>query len=222
MKTWEEHLGEEWYSLLSKEIELPYLKDLLKFVRKEYSSQTIFPKKEDVFNAFELAQPSDIKVVIIGQDPYHTINVAHGLAFSSKEETTPPSLRNIFKEIEDNTGQLIISPDNDLTRWANQGVFLLNTILTVRQGQPLSHANRGWEVFTSNVITELTSNYNDIIFLLWGSNAHKIENFIIDKHHVLKAAHPSPFSAYRGFFGCKHFSKANEILRSLSKKEIQW
>lgn len=223
--TWEQHLGIGWLNLLKEELEKVYLKHLLGILKKEYETQIIFPAKEDVFAAFRLAQPNDVKVVIIGQDPYHTPKVAHGLAFSTKEETTPPSLRNIFKEIEQDVGNgLIVNNSNDLTYLANQGVFLLNTVLTVRKNQPFSHSGFGWEVFTENVVNVLTKNYKNIVFLLWGSNAHKIEQHI-DKnngHYVLKAAHPSPFSAYRGFFGCKHFSKTNEILKLLEKEEIKW
>lgn len=212
-----------WKSLLSEEFEKPYFQQLVSFVRNEYKDQTIYPKGGDIFKAFDRCDFADIKVVIIGQDPYHGPGQANGLCFSVCDGMTfPPSLRNIFKEIRDDLGKPI-PVSGDLERWARQGVLLLNATLTVRANTPGSHQNRGWEQFTDAVIKKISDEKEGVVFLLWGAYAQK-KGAIIDrnKHLVLMSAHPSPFSADRGFFGCKHFSKANAYLRSKGKEQIDW
>lgn len=212
-----------WKSLLSEEFEKPYFQQLASFVRNEYKDQTIYPKGGDIFKAFDRCDFSEIKVVIIGQDPYHGPGQANGLCFSVCDGMTfPPSLRNIFKEIRDDLAKPIPA-SGDLERWAQQGVLLLNATLTVRANTPGSHQNRGWEQFTDAVIKKISDEKEGVVFLLWGAYAQK-KGAIIDrnKHLVLMSAHPSPFSADRGFFGCKHFSKANAYLRSKGKEEIDW
>lgn len=213
----------EWKALLQEEFDKRYFEDLISFVKKEYREQNVYPPGANIFAAFNFVLPSDIKVVILGQDPYHGKGQANGFSFSvSQGVKNPPSLQNIFKEIESDLG--IAPTDNgDLTRWAKQGVFLLNATLTVRAGNPGSHQKKGWEEFTDKVIEKISDNQEGIVFMLWGKFAQSKE-ILIDssKHLILKAAHPSPFSAYRGFFGCKHFSKANTYLKSHSKKIIEW
>ena len=216
-------IASNWKSLLSEEFEKPYFKELTAFVRDEYRNQTIYPKGLDIFKAFDRCDFSDVKVVIIGQDPYHGPGQANGLCFSVGEGVRcPPSLMNIFKEIRDDLGKPIPS-SGDLERWARQGVLLLNATLTVKANSPGSHQNRGWEIFTDAVIKKISEEKEGIVFLLWGAYAQK-KGEIIDrnKHLVLMSAHPSPFSADRGFFGCKHFSKANAYLKSKGKEEIDW
>lgn len=214
-----------WKEYLQPEFDSEYFKALARFVNAEYANPAvrIFPPKEQIFNAFKMCHVNDIKVVILGQDPYHEVNQAHGLCFSVNEGIViPPSLRNIFKEIESDLG--VTPPDNGyLVRWAKQGVLLLNATLTVREHCAGSHQNRGWETFTDNVISRLSQTHNNLVFMLWGSYAQK-KSLIIDhnKHLILKAAHPSPLSAYRGFFGCRHFSQANDYLRRVGKGEIAW
>lgn len=208
---------------MSEEFEKPYFKQLTEFVRNQYKSQTIYPRGADIFKAFDRCDFSDVKVVIIGQDPYHGPGQANGLCFSVTDGTRfPPSLMNIFKEIRDDLGKPIPA-SGDLERWASQGVLLLNATLTVQANAPGSHQNRGWETFTDAVIKKISEEKEGIVFLLWGAYAQK-KGEIIDrsKHLVLASAHPSPFSADRGFFGCKHFSKANDYLRSKGKHEIDW
>jgi uracil-DNA glycosylase len=195
-------------------------------VDKEYSNfpDAIFPKKEDVFNAFNVCALSNVRVVILGQDPYPTRGHAHGLSFSVQEEVKPfpKSLKNIFKELERDLA--IPFPENgNLLRWANQGVLLLNATLTVREGKPESHANKGWEKFTDFVLQKLMSERRNVVYLLWGSKAQSKADFINSNDNlVLKAPHPSPLSAHRGFFGCKHFSLANEYLKETGGEVIQW
>lgn len=216
-------IASTWKSLLSEEFEKPYFKQLTEFVRNQYKSQTIYPRGADIFKAFDRCDFSDVKVVIIGQDPYHGPGQANGLCFSVTDGTRfPPSLMNIFKEIRDDLGKPIPA-SGDLERWASQGVLLLNATLTVQANAPGSHQNRGWETFTDAVIKKISEEKEGIVFLLWGAYAQK-KGEIIDrsKHLVLASAHPSPFSADRGFFGCKHFSKANDYLRSKGKHEIDW
>lgn len=216
-------IASHWKSLLSEEFQKPYFQQLVSFIRDEYRSQTIYPKGSDIFKAFDRCDFADIKVVIIGQDPYHGAGQANGLCFSVCDGTTfPPSLRNIFKEIRDDLGKPI-PRSGDLERWAQQGVLLLNATLTVKANTPGSHQNRGWEQFTDAVIRKISDEKEGVVFLLWGAYAQK-KGEIIDrnKHLVLMSAHPSPFSADRGFFGCKHFSKANAYLRSKGKEEIDW
>jgi len=216
-------IASAWKSLLSDEFGKPYFKELIAFIKKEYKAQTIYPKGNDIFKAFDRCDYSDINVVIIGQDPYHGPGQANGLCFSVSEGIRiPPSLMNIFKEIRNDLGKPI-PLSGDLERWAKQGVLLLNATLTVKANAPGSHQNRGWETFTDAVIKKISEERDGIVFLLWGAYAQK-KGEIIDrnKHLVLMSAHPSPFSADRGFFGCKHFSKTNAYLKSKGKPEINW
>lgn len=212
-----------WKSLLSDEFNKSYFQELITFVRNEYKTQTIYPRGADIFKAFDSCDFSLVKVVIIGQDPYHGPGQANGLCFSvSPGIRIPPSLMNIYKEIHQDLGKPIPT-SGDLERWARQGVLLLNATLTVRASAPGSHQNRGWEAFTDAVIRKISDEKEHVVFLLWGAYAQK-KGEMIDrsKHLVLMAAHPSPFSADRGFFGCKHFSRANDYLRSKGKDEIDW
>ena len=205
------------------EFEKPYFKNLIEFVRNEYRTQTVYPPGKEIFRAFDSCDFDNAKVVIIGQDPYHGPGQANGMCFSVRDGVRmPPSLVNIFKEIQKDLGKPI-PQSGDLERWANQGVLLLNATLTVRASTPGSHQNKGWEEFTDAVIRTLSAEKENIVFLLWGAYAQK-KGEVIDrnKHLVLMSAHPSPFSADRGFFGCKHFSKANDYLRSKGLKEIEW
>jgi uracil-DNA glycosylase len=191
---------------------------------KQYQNNTIFPPKDLIFEAFRLTSFSNLKVVILGQDPYHGANQAHGLAFSTPKETkNPPSMRNILKEIKQEFCKDSVCQDGYLKPWAKQGVLLLNTILTVKSGEPNSHKDLNWEQFTNNIIKTISLEKKDIIFLLWGANAIK-KQILIDekKHYILTAPHPSPLSAYRGFFGCNHFIKTNNILENLKKDKILW
>lgn len=193
------------------------------FLKNEYSHYTIFPKATDIFNAFRYTPYEEVKVVIIGQDPYHEVGQAHGLAFSVQDGVSfPPSLRNIFIEIKDELG-IDIPKSGNLTKWAEEGVLLLNASLTVRKGLANSHATCGWEKFTDDVIRKLNERDEPIIFVLWGNYAKKKKQLITNKnHYILEAAHPSPLSAYNGFFGCGHFKKINEILISNKKTPIDW
>lgn len=217
------NIEESWKEHLKDEFDKPYFQQLVSFVRTEYQTTKIFPPGKLIFNAFNLCPFNNVKVVILGQDPYHDDGQANGLCFSVNENVPfPPSLQNIFKEISDDLGKP--SPSNgDLTRWAEQGVLLLNSILTVRAHQASSHKDRGWEKFTDRVIKELSENRNNIVFMLWGSYAkNKGAQIDRNRHLVLTSVHPSPLSVYRGFFGCKHFSRANEYLRAHNIKEIDW
>lgn len=213
----------KWDDVLSGEFSKDYYINLRKFLIDEYENKKVYPDMNNIFNALKLTSFEDVKVVILGQDPYHGENQAHGLAFSvNKGIKIPPSLLNIYKELQNDLGCYI--PNNGyLVSWAEQGVLLLNTVLTVREGEPNSHKNKGWEIFTDKVISKLNEREDPIIFILWGNNAKEKLKLITNKNHfILTAPHPSPLSASRGFFGCKHFSKVNEILRSLNKKEIDW
>ena len=217
------NLNNDWDVKLKDEFEKPYYQALRQFLIKEYNTYTVYPPKEDIFNALRTTPFTDTKVVILGQDPYHGPNQAHGMAFSVNPGIqTPPSLQNIYKELQESLGCFI--PDNGyLMHWARQGVLLLNTVLTVRAGTPQSHQNQGWEQLTDRIIQLLNEKDETIIFLLWGSPAKKKQSLITNsKHIVLTAVHPSPLSAYRGFFGCGHFKKVNEILASEGKKPIDW
>ena len=215
-------ITKSWASLLADEFQKPYFKNLQSFLEDEYSSHTIYPEMENIFSALNAVKFEDVKVVIIGQDPYHEPNQAHGLAFSVQDGVEiPPSLVNIFKEIEDDLG-ITCQKSGNLTRWAKQGVLLLNTSLTVRRAQANSHRGKGWEVFTQKIIDLLSARTDPMVFLLWGSNAQAFAPQIAPQHLVLKAPHPSPLSAYRGFFGCKHFSKANNFLVAHGKTPIDW
>lgn len=212
-----------WAKYLKDEFEKEYFKELTAFVKDEYRSHTIYPPGPLIFNAFNLTPFDQVKVVIIGQDPYHGPNQAHGLAFSVMDGIVPPpSLKNIFKEIKTDLGYDIPNTGN-LTKWARQGVFLMNSVLTVRRGQPGSHAKKGWETFTDSVIKSLSDHKQNLVFLLWGKYAITKENLINNKKHlILTAPHPSPFSADRGFFGCKHFSSANDYLSEHNISIINW
>lgn len=216
-------LSNKWTNILSSELNKDYYINLMSFVKEEYSNKTIFPEKELVFNAFDKCDFDDIKVVILGQDPYHTPGAAHGLAFSVPDgEKIPPSLRNIFKEINEDLNKEIPTSGN-LEEWAKQGVFMINATLTVEAHKAGSHQKKGWEQFTDAVIKKIADERENIVFLLWGAYAQKKANLIDDnKHCILKSVHPSPLSAYRGFFGCKHFSKTNEYLESKNIKSINW
>jgi uracil-DNA glycosylase len=212
-----------WQTYLAEEKQKPYFKKLLDTVKQEMQKKVIYPKSKDIFNALKLTPFEKVKVVIIGQDPYHGPNQAHGLAFSvQKGVATPPSLQNIFQELKND---LNISPPNHgcLEEWAKQGVLLLNTVLTVEAGKAHSHANLGWETFTDKIIQILNDEKENLVFLLWGSHAQK-KGLQIDptKHHILKAPHPSPLSAHRGFLGCRHFSKTNAFLEKVGKEPINW
>ncbi|HLT73449.1 MAG TPA: uracil-DNA glycosylase [Ohtaekwangia sp.] len=216
-------IAASWKARLADEFDKPYFQNLTQFVRNEYQSGVIYPPGKDIFRAFDCCSFEDIKVVIIGQDPYHGPGQANGLCFSvANGITMPPSLKNIFKEIAQDLGKPIPST-GDLGRWAEQGVLLLNATLTVRASQPGSHQNKGWEQFTDAVIKKVSDEKQHVVFLLWGAYAQK-KGEIIDrsKHLVLMSAHPSPFSADRGFFGCRHFSKANQYLKSKGLQEIDW
>ena len=193
-------------------------------IDKRYENSIVFPEKQNIFKAFSLTKFEDLKVVILGQDPYHGIGQAQGLSFSTPSNIkNPPSMVNILKEINDDLGKKSVCEDGDLTPWAKQGIMLLNTILTVEQGLAKSHHNLGWEIFTDNIIKYISENKENVIFLLWGSPAiSKTKLIDKNKHFILTAPHPSPLSVYRGFYGCKHFSKTNEILKKLNKEEIIW
>lgn len=199
-----------------------YLK-LREFLKREYSAREIYPPAEDIFNCFKLTPLSNLKAVILGQDPYHEPNQAHGLCFSVRDGVKlPPSLQNIFKELHDDLGLPVYKAGN-LTEWAKNGVLLLNTTLTVRRGMANSHFNHGWETFTDGVIKKISDNLENVVFILWGSNARSKKKFIdTTKHCVIESAHPSPLSAYNGFFGSKPFSKANAYLKNKGLPEIDW
>lgn len=219
----EPKIHDSWKEVLKDEFQKPYFSDLKKFLIGQRIQNTIYPPGNLIFNAFDKTPFNEVKVVILGQDPYHGPGQAHGLCFSvPKGINPPPSLNNIFKEIKQDIGADIPGNGN-LERWAEQGVLLLNATLTVMANQPLSHQNKGWEIFTDRVIELLSLQKKGLVFLLWGRNAKAKEPLIDEsKHFVLKAAHPSPFSAYSGFFGCKHFSKTNELLEKQSITPIDW
>lgn len=216
-------LGNDWDDILADEWQKPYYLKLRAFLKNEYSTHTVYPDMNDIFNALRLTSFEDTKVVIIGQDPYHGFGQAHGLCFSVKKGVVPPpSLKNIYKELKSDIGFEIPS-HGELTSWAKQGVLLLNNVLTVREGLPNSHKGKGWEIFTDRVIGELNKKETPVVFLLWGANAQKKAEIITNpKHCKLLSVHPSPLSASRGFFGCKHFSKTNEILQKNHINPINW
>lgn len=217
------HIGNRWDEILKEEFESEYYKNIRAFLKQEYSSHIIYPDMNDIFNSLKYADYDKIKVVIIGQDPYHEEGQAHGLSFSVKPGIAiPPSLQNIYKELQSDLGCYI--PNNGyLEKWAKQGVLLLNNVLTVRAHQANSHKTCGWETFTDSIIKALNEREKPIVFLVWGSCAKQKETYITNKnHYILKAPHPSPLSAYRGFFGCKHFSKTNEILIANGEEPIDW
>ena len=217
------NLGNDWDSILADEWQKPYYLELRRFLKSEYSTQTVYPNMNDIFNALKLTSFKDTKVVIIGQDPYHGFGQAHGLCFSVKKGVVPPpSLKNIYKELKNDIG-FEIPNHGELTSWAKQGVLLLNNVLTVREGLPNSHKGKGWEIFTDRVIGELNKKETPVVFLLWGANAQKKAEIITNpKHYKLMTVHPSPLSASRGFFGCRHFSKTNEILQKNRINPINW
>ena len=217
------NLGNSWDTLLAEEFQKDYYQQLRKNLAQEYKTRTIYPAMDNIFNALKYTSYEDVKVLLLGQDPYHGPGQAHGLCFSvQKGVDKPPSLKNMFKELESDTG--IVAPSHGcLTDWAKQGILLLNTVLTVREGEPNSHKKLGWTTFTDKVIELLNEREDPVIFVLWGRNALEKLPLITNSHHyVLSAAHPSPLSASRGFFGCKHYSKINEILKSMGKTPIDW
>jgi uracil-DNA glycosylase len=216
-------IEESWKEVLASEFSNSYFMELKEFLTEEKAKYTVYPQGSKIFNAFQLTPFNQVKVVILGQDPYHGPGQAHGLCFSvPRGIPPPPSLVNIFKEIEKDLG-IPIPAEGNLEKWARQGVLLLNATLTVRANQPGSHQKKGWEIFTHAVISRLSEKRVGLIFLLWGKFAQEKESLIdTNRHYILKAAHPSPFSAYNGFFGCRHFSKTNEILRKHGLEEINW
>ena len=212
-----------WNEVLCDEFQKPYYQKLRAFLKEEYSTRIIYPPMYEIFNALKFTDYNDVKVVILGQDPYHGEGEAHGLAFSVKKDIAiPPSLKNIYKEL--NTSLNCYIPNNGyLEKWARQGVLLLNASLTVRKDMANSHRGKGWETFTDEVIKKLNDRSKSIIFMLWGNNAKEKRQLIDEKrHYILTSVHPSPLSASRGFFGCNHFKTANEILRQMGEKEIDW
>lgn len=216
-------IGNEWDALLQDEFSKDYYQHLRAFLTEEYKSGPVYPPKEDLFNALKFTSYSDVKLVILGQDPYHGPGQAHGMCFSVRPGVPmPPSLQNIFQELHDDIG--ILPPKTGyLVPWAREGVLLLNTVLTVREGQPNSHKNQGWEQLTDRIITLLGEREQPIVFLLWGSNARKKKELIhAPQHLILECAHPSPLSAHRGFFGCEHFSKANQFLYDHGIDPVDW
>ena len=216
-------IGNNWDELLKDQFRAEYYLKLREFLKSEYSSRTIYPDMYDIFSALKITDYDSVKAVIIGQDPYHGEGQAHGLCFSVKKGIAlPPSLKNIYKELYNDLG-ILPSQSGDLTAWAKQGVLLLNTVLTVRGGLANSHKGKGWEQFTDRIITLLNERQKPIVFILWGSNA-RAKNILISNpaHLVLESAHPSPLSAYNGFFGCRHFSKANEFLTRTGQEPIDW
>lgn len=216
-------IDNDWLQELASEFRKPYYKELFQFVKKEYDTHLIFPPSDDIFNAFHLTPFSEVKVVILGQDPYHNVGQAHGLCFSVKPDVeVPPSLVNIYKELHDDLGCEI--PNNGyLVKWAKQGVLMLNTVLTVRAHEANSHRGHGWEEFTDAAIEALNKENRPIVFILWGSPAQAKKKMLNNPNHlILCAPHPSPLSAYRGFFGSKPFSQTNEFLRKNGLKEIDW
>lgn len=217
------NIGNEWDDILKGEFEKEYYLNLREFLKREYFTYHIYPNMYDIFNALKYTSYSDVKAVIIGQDPYHGAGQAHGLCFSvQKGVAVPPSLQNIYKEIYSDLG---IPPANHgyLKKWADNGVLMMNAVLTVREGQANSHKGKGWEIFTDRVIELLNQREKPIVFLLWGGNAKQKMRLITNPNHlILQAAHPSPLSAFNGFFGCRHFSKANEFLVNHGMEPIDW
>ena len=216
-------IAQDWKELLSEEFDKPYFEELISFVKEEYATRRIYPRGSNIFRAFDKCPVEKLKVVIIGQDPYHGPGQANGLCFSVGDGVPfPPSLRNIFQEVSTDTGAPIPSSGN-LDRWAEQGVLLLNAVLTVREHEAASHAGRGWEQFTDAVVRAIAARKEGIVYLLWGSYAQR-KGAIADpqKNCILKSVHPSPLSVYRGFWGCKHFSKANDYLIAHGQTPINW
>ncbi len=216
-------IDNEWLPYLKAEFSKPYYKSLYEFIKKEYSERVIYPPSDEIFSALMHTPIDKIKVVLLGQDPYHEPGQAHGMSFSVKPGVkTPPSLQNMYKELKDELG-LYIPNNGYLMKWAHQGVLLLNTVLTVRRGEANSHKGRGWEQFTDAVISAVNTQDRPVVYFLWGSNARSKKNLITNPRHlVLEAPHPSPLSAYNGFFGCGHFKRANEFLESNGIEPIDW
>lgn len=215
-------INKKWDVVLSNEFKKDYFRDLGVFVKNEYKNKTCYPKYSDVFNAFRFTDYDDVKVVILGQDPYHGEGEAHGLSFSVHDDVRrPPSLNNILKELHDDLG--VVRTGNELTDWAKQGVLLLNSVLTVVKDTPLSHKGKGWEIFTDNVIGYLNEREKPIVFILWGSYARSKKELITNKKHfIIESAHPSPLSASRGFFGSRPFSRTNSFLEKNGIGKIEW
>ena len=215
-------INKNWDVILKDEFKKEYFKKLGIFVKSEYKNKICFPKYGDLFNALRYTDYNDVKVVILGQDPYHGINEAHGLSFSVKDNVKrPPSLNNIFKELESDLG--IKKMNNDLTNWAKQGVLLLNSIMSVVKDSPLSHKEKGWEIFTDNIIKKLNEREKPMVFILWGGYARSKKQLITNKnHYIIESVHPSPLSAYHGFFGSRPFSKANNFLIKNNIEPIDW
>ena len=216
-------IGNKWDLILQDEFKKEYFEKLMDFVKNEYKEKTIYPKQNEVFNAFRYTDFDNVKVVILGQDPYHGPNQAEGLSFSvSNEVLKPPSLKNIFKELESDL-KIPFPEHNSLKKWAQEGVLLLNAVLTVEEHKPTSHKDRGWEIFTDDIIKILNERNTPTVFILWGAYARSKRELITNpKHLVIESAHPSPFSARNGFFGSKPFSKTNEFLKKNNIKEIDW
>ena len=219
----EVRIAEDWKAIIGEEFSKPYFEELISFVKQEYATSQVFPAGRNIFRAFDKCPFDKVKVVIIGQDPYHGDGQANGLCFSVNEGVPfPPSLKNIFKEVHDDVGTPIPT-SGELYRWAEQGVLLLNSVLTVKAHNAASHAGRGWEIFTDAVVRAIAERKEGVVYMLWGSYAQRkgaIAN--PERNLILHSVHPSPLSSYRGFFGCKHFSKANNYLKSLGKEEIVW
>ena len=216
-------IGNTWDQVLSLEYEKEYFKKLISYIDNEYKVKIVYPKKSEIFNAFRYTSYDDVKVVILGQDPYHGPNQAEGLSFSvSNQVLKPPSLQNIFKELESDLN-IPFPKSNSLKPWAKQGVLLLNAVLTVEEHKPTSHKDKGWEIFTDDIIKILNEKQEPIVFILWGAYARNKKKLITNKKHlIIESAHPSPFSARNGFFGSKPFSKTNKFLRENGIKEIDW
>ena len=217
------NIGNDWDELLKEEFSKDYYLQLRKFLVEEYNHNTVYPNMHDIFNALRYTSYQNTHVLLLGQDPYHGPNQAHGLCFSVKKGVTPPpSLRNIYQELANELG-CSIPEHGELTKWTSQGVLMLNTCLTVRRGQPNSHAGTGWEILTDKIISLINDKEDPVVFLLWGRNAQSKEKLITNPQHlILKCAHPSPFSAYNGFFGCNHFKMTNAFLKEHGLKEIDW
>lgn len=217
------NIGNDWDELLKDEFSKDYYLQLRKYLVDEYNHNTVYPNMHDIFNALRYTSYKDTHVLLLGQDPYHGPGQAHGLCFSVKKGVTPPpSLKNIYKELADELG-CTIPEHGELTKWTNQGVLMLNTCLTVRRGQPNSHSGKGWEILTDKIITLINEKEEPVVFLLWGRNAQNKEKLITNPNHlILKCAHPSPFSAYNGFFGCNHFKMTNQFLKEHGLEEIDW
>ncbi len=217
------NLKNDWANLLREEFQKPYYLELREFLKKEYSENMIYPNRNDIFNSLQFTPYQEVKVVLLGQDPYHGPNQAEGLSFSVKKDIPiPPSLRNMFKELQDDIG-CPLPTEGSLVHWAEQGVLLLNTVLTVRKGEANSHRGKGWEQFTDQVINKLNDREKPVIFMLWGRPAQSKKRLIdTSRHFIIESPHPSPLSAHRGFFGSKPYSKANEFLKEIGEAEIDW